>query len=317
VVSAAVLIKRGQTRLGPAIGISVLVHLVLFVVANQLPSSRYRIVPRLRVIQVRLLYPEPVPEPERKPTRVAAEEPSEQPKGWEEPPSPLEPQPALPEPELAAELPAPSLDLPEPTATAASRSLPDEPSPLSGDLERRQVPTRSSAPEFTDELPGGDVAQRGPDVPGLSVEGWDELLATPPENVVAARRRGPDLTQLAAEPGGLPDPEIVARAVPSRRAVGRTSSPAPPIEAPPSGAGRRRLRTVEPEVPAWVEEQGIETSTALRIEIREDGRIGNTWLTRSSGYRELDNLANAAVREWLYEPGLKEQRAVIIHFRLR
>lgn len=288
-----------------------------FIAANQLPSARYRVVPRLQVIQVRLLYPEPPAKPERKPERVAAQSPMDEPKGWTELPPPLEPEPALPEPELLAELPAPSLDLPEPRGTAASRDMPDQPLVLSGDSEKHEVPTRSTAPSMSDDLPGWDVAQRGPDVPGLSVEGWDEILATPPEQVVSASRRGPDLTELAGDRTSAPDADVVARSVPVRNVVGRTSSPAPPIESPPSGASRRRIRTVEPVVPSWVEEQGIETSTALRIEILEDGRVGNAWLTRSSGYRELDNLAGAAVREWLYEPGLKEQRAVLIHFRLR
>lgn len=306
-----------EIRFGPAIAVSAALHLMAFIAANQLPSARYRVVPRLQVIQVRLLYPEPVQKPERKPERVAVQSPKEEPKGWTELPPPLEPEPALPEPELSAELPAPSLDLPEPRATAATREFTDQSLPLSGDTQKRDVPTRSAAPIMTDDLPGWDVAQRAPDVPGRSIEGWDKIVATPPEQVVAATRRGPDLTELAGEPSAAPEIDVVARSVPTRTVAGRTSSPAPPIESPPSGASRRRIRTVEPVVPSWVEEQGIETSTALRIEILEDGRVGNAWLTRSSGYRELDNLASAAVREWLYEPGLKEQRAVIIHFRLR
>ncbi len=309
--------RSRRVSFGPAILISAFFHIVAFVVVNQFPSARYRIVPRFEVIRVRLLFPEPVRKPKPKPQRVAVEAPAEEPKGWTEAPPPLEPEPALPEPEFSAELPAPSLDLPDRPATAASRELPDQPFPVSGDPGKREVPTRSAAPVMSEELPGWDVEQRAPDVPGFSVEDWDQVVATPPEQVVTASRRGPDLTELAGERDALPETEIVARSVPARKVVGRTSSPAPPIDSPPSGASRRRIRTVEPEVPSWVEEQGIETSTALRIEILEDGRVGNAWLTRSSGYRELDNLANAAVREWLYEPGLKEQRAVIIHFRLR
>jgi TonB family protein len=306
-----------DVRFGPAVAISIVLHLLAFVAVNQLPSARYQIVPRLQVIQVRLLYPEPVQKPERKPERVAAQSPKEEPRGWTELPPPMEPEPALPEPELSAELPAPSLDLPEPLATAASREFEEQSLPLSGRPDQREVPTRSAAPTMSEDLPGWDVAQRAPDVPGPTLEGWDEIVAIPPEQVVSAARRGPDLTELAGAPTAAPDIEAVARSVPTRTVTGRTSSPAPPIESPPSGASRRRIRTVEPVVPTWVEEQGIETSTALRIEILEDGRVGNAWLTRSSGYRELDNLASAAVREWLYEPGLKEQRAVLIHFRLR
>jgi TonB family protein len=307
----------GRPRMGMALAISAVAHLTLFLIANQLPSVRYRIVPRLEVIQVRLLYPEPVPKPKRQPKPAVVESPAEHLQGWAEPARPMELEPTLPEPELVAELPTPSLDLPEPHGSGASRELADEHFPLAGALDKREVPTRSAAPELSDELPGREVLRSGADVPGRAGDAWDELLAAPPEHVAEAPRRGPDLTHLPVDTSVVVEPDVMARAVPSRKVMGKLSSPAPPLEKPPTGASRRRIRTVEPEVPAWVEERGIETSTALRIEILEGGRIGNAWLTRSSGYRELDNLAAAAVREWLYEPGLREQRAVLIHYRLR
>ncbi|MBN1426511.1 TonB family protein [Candidatus Fermentibacteria bacterium] len=85
----------------------------------------------------------------------------------------------------------------------------------------------------------------------------------------------------------------------------------------PDSRLRKRLRTIEPEVPKWVVEQEIEAFAKVRIQIREDGRIGTTELTMSSGHRELDNLAIGAVKEWLYEPGLVEYRVVRVNFKKR
>jgi TonB family protein len=55
----------------------------------------------------------------------------------------------------------------------------------------------------------------------------------------------------------------------------------------------------------------------VRIQILEDGRIGTVELTVSSGYRELDNLAIGAVKQWLYDPGTTEYRTVRVNFKLR
>jgi len=96
-----------------------------------------------------------------------------------------------------------------------------------------------------------------------------------------------------------------------------SGGPGGPSSIPPEDRERRRVRTVEPSVPSWVEEQGIEAYAKVRIQILEDGRIGTVELTVSSGYRELDNLAIGAVKQWLYDPGTTEYRTVRVNFKLR
>jgi TonB family protein len=65
---------------------------------------------------------------------------------------------------------------------------------------------------------------------------------------------------------------------------------------------RKILRLKMPKYPAWAEEQGIEASTTVRVGVLADGTVDDTsvYVESTSGYPELDNLAIAAAKMFIF-----------------
>jgi TonB family protein len=65
---------------------------------------------------------------------------------------------------------------------------------------------------------------------------------------------------------------------------------------------RKILRMKMPKYPAWAEEQGIEASTTIRVGVLADGSVDETsvYVESTSGYPELDNLAIAAAKQFIF-----------------
>jgi len=69
-------------------------------------------------------------------------------------------------------------------------------------------------------------------------------------------------------------------------------------------------QTPLPDYPRLAKLRGWEGVTILRVEVREDGRVGRVELARSSGYPVLDEAAMKAVRAWRFEPARRGGAAV-------
>jgi TonB family protein len=67
---------------------------------------------------------------------------------------------------------------------------------------------------------------------------------------------------------------------------------------------RKILHMKMPKYPAWAEEQGIEASAAIRVGVLADGTVDETsvYVESTSGYPELDNLAIAAAKQFIFAP---------------
>ena len=72
--------------------------------------------------------------------------------------------------------------------------------------------------------------------------------------------------------------------------------------------GKRKLAYREPvPYPNWAEKEGIEGNIRIKFWVVPDGRISETELLISSGYPELDIIAEETFRKWLFEPVVKKK----------
>ena len=120
---------------------------------------------------------------------------------------------------------------------------------------------------------------------GPSVRG--QVTVATPEFVPVGRkprRSGEDLMGTDAGEGGAP------------------SGPAAGAGGP--GGSGRALRYQEPlEYPDWAKEQGIDAKVVLRFKVNPDGTVDSQIIVpRTSGWRQLDELAIRSLRNYLFEP---------------
>jgi TonB family protein len=67
-------------------------------------------------------------------------------------------------------------------------------------------------------------------------------------------------------------------------------------------AGRRILASKTPAYPRWAQEQGIETSVTLRFYVTPSGGVkNNVMVEKTSGYPELDAMAQEALLQFAFE----------------
>lgn len=85
-----------------------------------------------------------------------------------------------------------------------------------------------------------------------------------------------------------------------------------PGQAPTVGRSEppRAVRTPPPEYPEALGCDGIGGRVDLRITITPEGSVGNVALQKSSGRRELDEAAIAAVHTWEFAPATRGGRPV-------
>jgi TonB family protein len=120
--------------------------------------------------------------------------------------------------------------------------------------------------------------------------------------VAPAASVGPTVVDQFVEPPRAPggDPDVMNR-------EGRTLGP------------RRILSKPLPEYPEWALRDRVSATPRFHVRVGPNGNVIRSLLSASSGYSELDRLAQQAVERWLYEPrpGLTEERLAIVEFRIR
>ncbi|RKY30815.1 MAG: hypothetical protein DRP67_03770 [Candidatus Omnitrophota bacterium] len=88
------------------------------------------------------------------------------------------------------------------------------------------------------------------------------------------------------------------------------------IEGP--GGKRRIIYKVSPEYPEWAKKEGIEGNVRIKFWISPQGKVVDTEIITSSGYPELDLIAEAFLRKWIFEPSTENYNVWgIITFRFR
>ena len=111
--------------------------------------------------------------------------------------------------------------------------------------------------------------------------------------------------------------------------IGETSDAAPVETAPPTATAARReaptqrrqpaaarnrdarpLQQPAPEYPVAAMRAGDEGTVLVRAEIDASGKPSNVELAKRSRSRDLDRAALAAVRNWTFEPAIRDGKAV-------
>lgn len=137
-----------------------------------------------------------------------------------------------------------------------------------------------------------------------------------PRSIVAEESL-PTVYRLAsAPPSGL----LALLAPNLQRAATRPVKQSPPAaaSAPPAQPRGERIDPVlehrpKPAYPAVARRRGYEGTVVLRIEVLEDGRVGEVQVRQSSGYDVLDRQAERTVRRhWRFRPGRLDGRVAAL-----
>ncbi len=65
-----------------------------------------------------------------------------------------------------------------------------------------------------------------------------------------------------------------------------------------------------PVYPKQAKRRGYNGSVILMVQVNRNGRVADLWVFTSSGYMILDNAAINSVKNWVFEPGMKNNRTV-------
>jgi protein TonB len=159
-----------------------------------------------------------------------------------------------------------------PPAPQAVRETPPPP------LERKRV-EKKAAPPVKEE-----VGERAPKTP--AAEAVREVPEAPPESDSSGAARESVAAEAVAAHPARELPEAAGTPALTRQAVHYRDNPAPPYPGP----ARRR---------------GHEGTVYLAVEVLAGGTTGRIRVERSSGHPILDDAALQAVREWRFEPAMK------------
>ena len=139
-----------------------------------------------------------------------------------------------------------------------------------------------------------------------------------PKPVVTPEKPVAKPTPIAREKGAVTDrvasPSPNTNTQPSREvsppATGPVNNNLPIQENPPPPPPPRQvvylppqlLKKVEPPYPSSAREKGLEGTAVIRVEILENGQVGDVAVKKSSGHQELDEAAIKAVKKWRFVP---------------
>lgn len=71
-----------------------------------------------------------------------------------------------------------------------------------------------------------------------------------------------------------------------------------------------------PEYPGIARKRGYQGNIVLSVLVRRDGTVGDLKVLSSSGYPVLDRAAVAAVKHWLFEPGMRGEEKVEMRVKI-
>ena len=71
-----------------------------------------------------------------------------------------------------------------------------------------------------------------------------------------------------------------------------------------------------PQYPASAISRGYQGTVLLEVLVDKNGKVSDLRVFKSSGYPVLDKKALAAVKDWLFKPGMKENKTVAMWVRI-
>jgi len=206
-----------------------------------------------------------------------------------------------PAPRLVAAAPAPAAPVSRPRPRPAAAGAVARPAPGA---------RHSSAPS---PVPGGGAGggggpvNLGPGVPGGEVAaggGGTAPGALPGSGSGSGSGTGPGSGQgTGGGHGTVPAPPPPPPPPPPQPE--RPPEPASPPVKLADRATPEVVRKVAPEYPQECQEEGVQGTVSLLVEVLASGQVGKVSVARSSGDRRLDAAAMAAVRRWHYRPAVQ------------
>lgn len=135
-----------------------------------------------------------------------------------------------------------------------------------------------------------------------------QLVPAPPAMPEPPRPHVVEAINLPETP--TPQPVVAVEPSPMARAVlpSKPSMPSQrtvPIDVAP-GANLSYLRYHKPPYPVRAVRMRHEGTVILRVLVGVNGSVLDIKIDRSSGYRELDQAAVRAAREWMFNPGIRD-----------
>lgn len=286
-------------RLMIGVSLSVVVHLIAFLVLGQLIDLE-REPERIGPMLVQLAE---VPVP-----AVVRDEPAEE-------PSSPRPQPATAPAAVAAAataVPAPAQPAQPGTRPRVAPGVPT-PRPLP---EQQPAPRTSPRPEPRVLPPDSAGTEPRPAVSGpLPTQGYDQPVTVPKEQPVRPEAG-------AAAPGVLDTTRLDAALSGGAAAGGTATSSGAPAPGGTSGAssgvssgvaqrpyeiewdnreqGRDTAETPAPIVPAWVSREGLSLTVDVTFVLTDAGLLRDVKVAKSSGYSDVDSAVLEALRRWRF-----------------
>jgi TonB family protein len=183
--------------------------------------------------------------------------------------------------------------------TPATEISEPDPQPLSGSLDLsgpRTLPTpsarlpampeRGSAPGRSQVLPASRVELPAKKAPAAALPEPEIRIPTP------------DLEEILAEvPAAVPSAEAAENAEQARQ-HGTLASGALEWR----GRERKVLKSVRPEFPAVLLQEGQEVDVEAAFAVAPSGQVTEVEITRSSGYAVVDSSVERALLNYLFEP---------------
>ncbi len=111
-------------------------------------------------------------------------------------------------------------------------------------------------------------------------------------------------------PADGPAPRIDQHGAPPAETAVQPAQPDQSLSADAGTREPRLLSSMQPEYPRAALRAGVAGEVLLLIEVRADGRPGEVSVLSGSRNRSLDRAAVRAVRQWRFEPALRDGVAV-------
>ncbi len=273
----------------PAV-LAVLLHLALLLIEMPpcgTPQSAERSTSSLRMQLVASAGPE------KSAHRPALEKPAHN--------RPPTPRPA-PAPVPSAKVAAPPMATPPPPPSRPSSSEP--PPPKAPPAKKRTHPQAHPSPAVAAKPPSPRPRIKTPDahVTAASTDGTKSRDAAAPVTARAAE------DGQAATPS---PPEAAAGDTGAASPVATTASLGPAHKALPDRRAQPLYRLCPPpKYPRRARQRAYQGVVSLTVLVDAEGRVKDLKVARSSGYKSLDRAAVRAVRKWIFEPGIENDRRV-------
>jgi protein TonB len=132
---------------------------------------------------------------------------------------------------------------------------------------------------------------------------------TDDEEVSGGDRPGFKSGRGVASAAALPEPSVPPAE--AETGAGRPRRPgAAEGAAGPESRGPRCASCPDPDYPGLALKRGLEGEVVLNVQVLDDGRVGDIFVEKSSGYPLLDEAALTAVKGWSFYPAADRERPI-------